>query len=110
MHLGAVLIHYRAQFAQALSRYAAAHHRECSGGREQLEICYQTVSTVTDPLAEPGQIARQLQAHMDAHQAAERASRLCLSGPHKDDLAVSIDGREAGSMPPRGRPGRRLWP
>ena len=33
VHLGAVLIHYRAQCAQALSRYAAAHHRECSGGQ-----------------------------------------------------------------------------
>lgn len=103
VHLGAVLIHYRAQFAQALSRYAAAHHRECSGGREQLDIAYQTVSTVTDPLAEPRQIARQLQAHMDAHQTAERASRLCLSGPHKDDLAVSIDGREARQYASQGQ-------
>ena len=34
---------------------------------------------------------------MEAHQAAERASRLCLSGPHKDDLLVTIDGRDAQS-------------
>ena len=40
---------------------------------------------------------------MDAHQAAERASRLCLSGPHKDDLAVSIDGREARQYASQGQ-------
>jgi DNA replication and repair protein RecF len=32
---------------------------------------------------------------MEAHAQAELASRLCLSGPHKDDLAVEINGREA---------------
>ena len=26
---------------------------------------------------------------------AERASRLCLSGPHKDDLSVTINGKDA---------------
>ena len=31
VRFGAALIHYRAQFAQALGKYAAVHHRECSG-------------------------------------------------------------------------------
>ena len=40
---------------------------------------------------------------MEAHQAAERASRLCLSGPHKDDLLVTIDGRDAKSYASQGQ-------
>ena len=40
---------------------------------------------------------------MEEHQAAERASRLCLSGPHKDDLLVSIDGREAKQYASQGQ-------
>lgn len=100
---GAVIIHYRAQFAVRLQEYAALHHRECSGGRETLTVQYQTVSSVTDPLAEAGTLLEQLRSHMDAHQAAERASRLCLSGPHKDDLLVSIDGREAKQYASQGQ-------
>ena len=48
-------------------------------------------------------LTEQLRAHMEAHQAAERASRLCLSGPHKDDLLITIDGREAKSYSSQGQ-------
>ena len=95
VRFGAVLIHYRQQFTTRLREYAALHHRECSGGRETLEIQYKTVSSVEDPAAEISVLTEQLWRHMEEHQAAERASRLCLSGPHKDDLLVSIDGRDA---------------
>lgn len=100
---GAVLIHYRAQYARRLAEYAAANHGECSGGRERLEIDYQTVSTVTDPLAEQEELTERLRAHMAAHEAAERASRLCLSGPHKDDLLVRINGQEAKAYSSQGQ-------
>ena len=100
---GAVLIHYRHQFAARLNEYAALHHRECSGGKEELEITYKTVSSVTDPSAEISVITEQLRQHMESHQMAERASRLCLSGPHKDDLLVSIDGRDAKQYASQGQ-------
>ena len=95
VHYGAVLIRYRAQYVQRLAEYAAANHGECSGGKERLEIAYQTVSSVTDPLAEEAALEQELQAHMDAHRAAELAGRQCLSGPHKDDLIVSVNGQDA---------------
>lgn len=100
---GAVLIHYRQQFTKRLNEYAAIHHRECSGGREELEVRYQTVSAVTDPSAEISTVTEQLRLHMEAHQLAERSSRLCLSGPHKDDLIVNIDGRDAKSYASQGQ-------
>ena len=100
---GAVLVHYRSQFTARLNEYAAMHHRECSGGREELEVRYQTVSSVQDPSAEVSVLTEQLRCHMEAHQAAERASRLCLSGPHKDDLLVTIDGRDAKSYASQGQ-------
>ena len=103
IQLGAVLIHYRFQFSRRLAEYAAVHHRECSGGKEELEIRYQTVSSVTDPGGEIGQLTDQLRLHMERHQAAERASRLCLSGPHKDDLEVTINGRDARQYASQGQ-------
>lgn len=94
IQFGAMLIHYRHQFAKRLEEYAALNHQECSGGKEQLGLSYQTVSTV-DPSENVAEITEKLRIHMEKHQIAERASRLCLSGPHKDDLLVSINGREA---------------
>ena len=93
--VGAVLIRYRASFCRKLQEYAAQAHDECSGGRETLTLAYKTVRTVTDPLAEPSVIAGQLAAHQESHYAAEIASRLCLSGPHKDDIEVSVNGHSA---------------
>ena len=103
VRFGAVLIRYRRQFILRLGEYAAIHHRECSGGLEALEIEYQTVSSVTDPGGELNAIAAQLQAHMEAHQAAERTSRLCLSGPHKDDFSVRINGQDARQFASQGQ-------
>ena len=92
---GAVLIHYRAQFCERLAEYAAQAHGECSGGREELELHYQTVITIMDPFAPQQQITEQLREHQEAHYHAEIASRLCLSGPHKDDIEVLVNGRSA---------------
>ena len=103
VRFGAVLIHYRRQFAVRLNEYAAMHHFECSGGKEKLEIAYKTVSSVTDPEADVSVITEQLRQHMESHYAAELASRLCLSGPHKDDLLVTIDGRDAKSYASQGQ-------
>ena len=100
---GAVLIHYRARYAKLLEQYAAASHEECSGGRERLSITYQTVSTVTDPFADHGTLVAQLQEHQISHAAAERAMRQCLSGPHKDDLEVMLDGLSAKSFASQGQ-------
>ena len=100
---GAILIHYRARYAERLAEYAAANHAECSGGKERLEIGYETVSSVTDPRAEISVIEEQLRSHMAAHREAELASRLCLSGPHKDDLTVFINGREAKAYSSQGQ-------
>lgn len=103
IHLGAVLIQYRCQFSLRLREYAAVHHRECSGGREKLEIQYQTVSSVEDPGADTAILAEELRLHMNSHKEAELASRLCLSGPHKDDILVTIDGREARTYSSQGQ-------
>lgn len=92
---GAVLIYYRARFCRSLSAFAAQAHRECSGGREELSAQYRTVSTVEDPFCAPEELAEQLRTHQKAHYEAELASRVCLSGPHKDEIEVSVNGRSA---------------
>ena len=93
--VGAVLISYRARYVQALAVHAQRAHWECSGEREELALTYQTVKTVEDPLGPVQDIAGALEEHQARHYQAELASRLCLSGPHKDDIAVTVNGLEA---------------
>lgn len=103
IRLGAVLVQYRHQFSLRLAEYAAVHHRECSGGRETLGIQYRTVSSIEDPSAPAAVLADWLRRHMESHREAELGSRLCLSGPHKDDLLVTVDGREARTYSSQGQ-------
>ena len=92
---GALLIHYRAHFIKRLQEHAPAIHADFSGAREQLSLTYETVSTVTEPLAHPRQILNQLLEHQQSHRTAELESRQCLSGPHKDDFRVELNGQSA---------------
>lgn len=93
--MGALVIRYRAYFVRRLQEAAPAVHRDFSGGREELSLTYQTVSSVSDPTAAPQKILEQLRDHQERHRQAELDSRQCLSGPHKDDLLVELDGRSA---------------
>jgi len=101
--MGAVIIHYRARFVKALAEYAAQAHFECSGGREELSLQYETVSSVSDPFASYEDLLRELIDHQERHYGAELASRLCLSGPHKDDLNVLIGGKSAKQFASQGQ-------
>ena len=100
---GAIIIHYRAHFIRRLVETAPAIHADCSGGREKLELRYETVSTVTDPEASPKTLLPQLIAHQESHREAEIAARSCLSGPHKDELAVDINGSSAKAYASQGQ-------
>ena len=100
---GAAVIHYRAQFVQRLAEYAAVNHAECSGGKETLSLTYTTVKTVSDPFAPQETLFEQLREHQMEHARAELASRLCLSGPHKDDIEVCIDGISAKAYSSQGQ-------
>ena len=51
--------------------------RDFSGGREALSLTYQTVSSVSDPMAAPQQILEQLRDHQERHRQAELDARQC---------------------------------
>ena len=103
--VSARLIRYRAAFARRLAAAAAPIHREfTAGGREErLELSYTTVSTVTDPTASEQSIYGQLLEHQARHRAAELATGNCLTGAHKDDLEIAIDGKSARAFASQGQ-------
>jgi len=100
---GAIVIHYRAHFIKRLKEHAPAIHADFSGGREELGLSYQTVSTVTDPMASPREILEQILDHQESHRQAELDARQCLTGPHKDDLLVNLNGVSAKTYSSQGQ-------
>lgn len=89
---GAILIQTRAKYLALLAEQAKRHHEAFSGGREALELRYDTVSTVTDPAAPLRELYDRLREHQESHARAELDSMQCLSGPHKDDFEVLLNG------------------
>jgi DNA replication and repair protein RecF len=100
--LSALIIRYRAQFVRGLREKAEPIHREFSGG-EELDIRYKTVSTVADPFGSPEEIYEQLWRHQMSHKRAETESGSVLTGIHKDDMEIFIDGFEARRFASQGQ-------
>ena len=90
--VGALLISYRSRFYDSLGKSAAKFHSQFSGGAEEFNLDYKTVSTVSDPFAPISKLTEDLLAHLESHYRAELETAQCLTGPHKDDFDVSLSG------------------
>ncbi len=90
--VGALLISYRARFYEGLGKSAAKFHNQFSGGVENFDLEYKTVSSIKDPFASLHQLTNDLLDHLDRHYRAELETAQCLTGPHKDDFTVSLSG------------------
>ena len=61
------------------------------------------MSTVDDPRKQPRELLPLLLEHQEGHRQAELDARQCLSGPHKDDLTVTIGGQNAKTYASQGQ-------
>ena len=99
----AKLIRYRAAYTARLQEASIPVHREFSGSGEELGILYKTVSTVSNPCASEKEIYYELCDHQESHRRAEIESGQCLTGAHKDDLDISINGNAARNFASQGQ-------
>lgn len=99
----AELIYYRAHFVKKLSEHAQRIYSEFTGGRETLSLSYSTVKTIDDPLKKPSDLLSMILEHQKSHREAELASGMCLTGAHKDDIEILIDGVPAKSFASQGQ-------
>ena len=90
--VGGLLISYRARFYDSLGKSAGKFHSQFSGGVETFTLQYKTVSTVADPFAPVAKLTQDLQDHLERHYRAELETAQCLTGPHKDDFSVALNG------------------
>ncbi len=101
--VGALIISYRARFYEGLGEGAAKYHALFSGGAEDFNLTYRTVSTVDDPFASIDDLTQKLQEHLERHYSAELESAQCLTGPHKDDFDVTLSGLSLKSFGSQGQ-------
>lgn len=101
--IGASIIGYRAHYCEKLGQLAQQYHGICSGGNETLGMLYHTVSGITDAFAPKSVIFQQLMEHQEKHFQAELESCHCLSGPHKDDFEMLLNGRSLKSFGSQGQ-------
>ena len=89
LRTGTVLIRRRRDYMAKLAPAAARNYSEISRGAETLSVRYLPSVDVE------GDVVTALAARLRAVAAAERRAGFCLTGPHREDLEILIDGHPA---------------
>ncbi len=116
---GALIIAARQRFLREIEYEAQRAHHDLTGRRETLTLRYQPSFTPTtgdsgqlsfDALGldlhrelTPEQIAPQFADQLQREQGESIARGITLSGPHRDELRLLINGRDVGQYGSRGQ-------
>ena len=114
---GSVLLQRRAHAVSELNRLAAERQRDLTGGTERLQLGYlpspdpAKVSANRPPAgdrfafetAAREQTAGWLLAHLRATRGRDVAAGSSLSGPHRDDIAFTVEGHDLRTFGSRGQ-------
>ena len=93
--VGMELIDRRRRAVAALSTELARVHPALAGTRRKVQVAYRTsLGEATEPAA--------LLAALERRRAEELRRRLTLAGPHRDDLAIELDGTDVRAFGSRG--------
>ena len=103
-HFAGTLISVRSSYVAKLSKLAAECSASLSAGRDVLSLEYRTLSNIPSPRdMDVNDIRCAVGEHLRSHYAAELASGSCLSGPHRDDISIFVNGTDAKSFASQGQ-------
>jgi DNA replication and repair protein RecF len=105
-HDGAAMMQHRAEAMASLARAAPLAHEELSAGREQFSLVYEPRLPGWDAgriLADAGALEEALVAALLAGRGRDIAAAMTLTGPHRDDIALFLDGELAAAFASRGQ-------
>ena len=92
----------RLSSVRRLSDLAAPIHQELTGKGESLELLYRPSVPVGADGSEDG-LAQSLRRAIEAQREREIAQGVTVTGPHRDDLQLLVDGMDAGAYASRGQ-------
>ena len=98
--LGALLTISRRQATQALAPAAAHAYTSLTEGRERFEVRY---ASSVEHAGATEEVAERFRAKLEALRPREIGARQTLVGPHRDDLALAVEGKELGTYGSRGQ-------
>jgi len=120
--VGAVIVARRMQFVGKLCENVAKVHSYLTGGKETIEVsyersdqhapqggaCYENITNVTrvtnEATTEPhDDIEALLLGHIQAAREKDLRLRTTTVGPHRDDLKISIDGKDVRHFASQGQ-------
>ena len=96
---GAIIVDRRRRYLYALNELAAKAHSDISGGREKLELGYDT------PLTSDCVDALRAELYDKLEEAREKDKKLgyCTVGPHRDDIDIVINGLDGRKFASQGQ-------
>lgn len=94
---GAQIVKSRREMIERLGEYAAAAHASLTGGRETLRLWYISQAADADDPRE------RLMARLRAARPEDLRRMSTSVGIHRDDIGISIDGKEARTFASQGQ-------
>ena len=99
---GSCIMAQRITTVGRLSEVAGPIHFQLSGKGETMEVVYRpNVALTGDGTAES--LAQDIRGAIEDRRRRETAQGVTVSGPHRDDLQVLVDGMDAGAYASRGQ-------
>ena len=99
---GRQIVAQRLATVRMLSDGASPMYEGLSGGSEQLAMSYKPNVELPDDVSGDG-IAEALRAKLAERRRQELARGITVTGPHRDDLALTLDGMDAAAFASRGQ-------
>lgn len=105
---GSNIIHLRQKYLREIQQIACKKHKNISIEQEELKIVYNSTvtgefDTVNDTIQKPDEILEKFYAALAERRAEEIARTQTVVGPHRDDTAFIINGRNAVSFASQGQ-------
>lgn len=98
---GTAIVLARDRFVRELAVEAARAHGRFAADRERLAIAYAPNAPYEVPTDDA--VAAGLRAALRVHARSERARRIALVGPHRDDLVLHLDARPLAAFGSQGQ-------
>ncbi len=99
---GSEIVSQRLTTVRTLSEGASPIYSDLSDGGESLTIAYKPNVSLPNDMSGEG-IAEALREKLAERKGRELARGITVTGPHRDDLALTLDGMEASAFASRGQ-------